>query len=286
MIYGYIRVSTDTQDTENQKLGIEEKAKQLGLTIEEWISDDGVSGAKEPEKRLLGKLLGKCKENDVIIISEISRIGRRLFMVFRILETLLEKGVKLYSVKDGYSLDNTITSKVLAFAFGMAAEIERDMIQKRTKEGLARRKKDGIILGRPVGRTATKKLDGKEEEIQGYIDLKVPIIAIARIMQCDRLTLKHFIEEKGLRYEKKTQNYKGYENKDYEFDQYIEIIENTIKAGGWSVEITKELNNIGFKVTHSRVNGFLNRKNFRGKFQDIISEVRKERNKTAGQNKR
>ena len=201
MTYGYIRVSTDKQDTESQKLGIKEKAKQLGLTIDEWISDDGVSGAKEPEKRLLGILLEKVEKDDVIIVSEISRIGRKLFMIFRILEELMEKGVKLYSVKDAYNLDNSLTSKVLAFAFGMAAEIERDMIQKRTIEGLARKKAEGVILGRPVGSNlGGRKLKGKEEEIQAYLDVNVGISAIARIFGVSRTTVHRFIEEKGLNY--------------------------------------------------------------------------------------
>lgn len=81
MTYGYVRVSSDKQDTENQKLGINEKALKLGLTIEDWISDDGISGTKEPEERKLGKLLEKIKENDVIIVSELSRLGRKLFMI-------------------------------------------------------------------------------------------------------------------------------------------------------------------------------------------------------------
>lgn len=195
MIYGYIRVSTDMQDTENQKIGIIEKASHLNLIIDEWISDDGVSGAKEPEKRLLGNLLGRVQSNDVIIISEISRLGRKLFMIFRILEGLMEKGVKLYSVKDAYVLDNTITSKVLAFAFGMAAEIERDMIQKRTKEGLARRKAEGVILGRPAGtQSGTIALKGKEEEIKKYVAAGLGRSHIARIFGVHRATVNRVLK--------------------------------------------------------------------------------------------
>ncbi len=147
MVYGYIRVSTDKQDTDNQKIGINEKAKLLGHPIDEWISDDGVSGAKEPEDRLLGTLLKKIKPDDVIIASELSRIGRKLFMVMRILEHCMKVGAKVYTVKDGYELGDNIQSKVLAFAFGLAAEIERQMIQMRTKEGLANKKLLGVLLG-------------------------------------------------------------------------------------------------------------------------------------------
>ena len=148
MIYGYIRVSTDRQDTENQKLGINEKAKSLGIEIDKWISDDGVSGTKEPDKRLLGKLLKTIQPGDVIISSELSRLGRNLFMVMRILEHCMKNEAKVYTVKDGYELGDNVTSKVLAFAFALAAEIERDMISKRTKEALARKKAEGIHIGR------------------------------------------------------------------------------------------------------------------------------------------
>ena len=139
MIYGYIRVSTDKQDCENQKLGIESKASALGLCIDKYIEDAGISGTKEPGQRALGLLMQSVVPGDVVIISELSRFGRRLFMLFRILEFLLKRDVRVYSVKDGYTLDNSIQSKVLAFAFGMAAEIERDMIAQRTKEALYRR---------------------------------------------------------------------------------------------------------------------------------------------------
>jgi DNA invertase Pin-like site-specific DNA recombinase len=198
MIYGYIRVSTDRQDTENQKLGVIEKAKQLGRDVEAWITDDGISGAKEPEERALGKLLKKIRTGDVIITSELSRLGRKLFMVMRILEHCMKVGAKVYTVKDGYELGDNIQSKVLAFAFGLAAEIERDMISKRTKEGLARRRLDGVVLGRPVGSKSSKlKLDNKEAEIKKYLSSGISICGVARILKCNRATVRHVCERNG-----------------------------------------------------------------------------------------
>jgi len=146
VIYGYIRVSTDKQDCENQKLGIESKASALGLCIDKYIEDAGISGTKEPEQRALGLLMQSVVPGDVVIISELSRFGRRLFILFRILEFLLKRDVCVYSVKDGYTLDNSIQSKVLAFAFDMATEIDRDMIAQRTKEALCRRPHGGGIV--------------------------------------------------------------------------------------------------------------------------------------------
>lgn len=162
MIYAYLRVSTDDQDTANQRMGVEAKARALGLAIDKYIIDDGISGTVEPNKRKLGKLLKQIQPGDVIIVSELSRFGRRLFMLFDILKRLLDKNVRVYSVKDGYSLDETLQSKVLAFAFGMAAEIERDMISQRTRESLARIKASGRKLGRPFGSKNKKHaMDGK-----------------------------------------------------------------------------------------------------------------------------
>ena len=170
MVYAYLRVSTDAQDTNNQRIGIETKAQMLGLDINKYIIDIGVSGATDPDNRKFGRLLKTVKAGDVIIVSELSRLGRRLFMLFRILETLLNKGVIVYSVKDGYALDNTIQAKILAFVFGMAAEIERDMISQRTKEALAVRRAKGIKLGRPRGSVNKQyKLDGKREQVMDML---------------------------------------------------------------------------------------------------------------------
>lgn len=199
MIFGYLRVSTDEQDAQNQTLGINIKAEQLGLTISKWIVDSGVSGTKEPEDRNLGYILKKMKKGDVIIASELSRLGRKTFMVMRILELCMANGVKVYTVKDGYELGDNIQSKVLAFAFGLAAEIERDMISQRTKEALARKRAEGVILGRPIGRKSTVvKLTGKENYIQSQLDKKTPKVKIAKKLGVHRHTLSSFIKENNL----------------------------------------------------------------------------------------
>ncbi len=181
MIYGYIRVSTDHQDCENQKLGIETKARSLGLTIDKYIEDAGISGTKEPEKRALGGCLKKLKPGDVIICSELSRLGRKLFMVMRILEHCMRVGACVYTVKDGYVLGDNIQSKVLAFAFGLSAEIERDLISQRTKEALAVRRASGQKLGREKGsKNKSHKLDGQAAILKKMLDSKTPKTKIAK----------------------------------------------------------------------------------------------------------
>lgn len=193
MIYGYIRVSTDHQDCENQKLGIETKARSLGLTIDKYIEDAGISGTKEPEKRALGGCLKKLKPGDVIICSELSRLGRKLFMVMRILEHCMRVGACVYTVKDGYVLGDNIQSKVLAFAFGLSAEIERDLISQRTKEALAVRRASGQKLGREKGSKNKKhKLDGQAETIKRMLNNKIPKTRIAKKLKVSVSTVyKH-----------------------------------------------------------------------------------------------
>ena len=197
MVYAYLRVSTGMQDLDNQKVGVEALAERLGLKIDKYIDDEGVSGAKEPEKRELGKLLKRLKPGDVLLAGEISRLGRSMFMVMRILEYCMNNGVKVYTAKDGYELGDNIQSRVLAFAFGLAAEIEREMISRRTKEALVKKRAEGVILGRPVGSKSGKvKLSGKEAVIRELLNQNVPKSQIARIFKVNRNTVAKFINER------------------------------------------------------------------------------------------
>ena len=198
MTYGYIRVSTDAQDCQNQKIGINELAARLGLHVDKWIEDSGVSGMKDPKKRNLGKLMKMLKEGDHLLVSEISRLSRELFMIFAILKGFSERGIKLNTVKDNYVLDGSITSKVLAFAFGMAANIERDMISKRTIEGLRARRNAGVLIGRPLGtKNAKKKLDAKEADIKRYLKSGISFAGIARLTHTHRLTVSRICKDYG-----------------------------------------------------------------------------------------
>ncbi|MBQ3033601.1 MAG: recombinase family protein [Deferribacterales bacterium] len=196
MVYGYIRVSTDNQDCENQKLGIENKARALGLKVEKYIYDNGVSGIKEPEKRALGGCLKKLKEGDVIICSELSRLGRKLLMILRILEHCMNCQAKIYTVKDNYELGDNIQSKVLAFAFGLSAEIERDLISLRTKEALAKKKSEGAVLGRRLGsKNKQNKLEGKEDIIKKLLSENKTKSFIAKKLKVSQPTLRKFCKE-------------------------------------------------------------------------------------------
>ena len=152
-IYAYLRVSTDKQDYENQRTGILNYCKEHHLHIDKEILDNGVSGTKEPENRKLGKILKRIKKNDIIVCSELSRLGRKLFMIMKILEHCMKIGANVYTVKEQYALGDNLESTILAFAFSLSAEIERKLISERTKEALAHKKAEGIKLGRPKGST-------------------------------------------------------------------------------------------------------------------------------------
>lgn len=157
MIYGYIRVSSDKQTVENQRFEISNFCQREGIAVDGWI-DETISGTKDYSERRLGGLLGRVGKGDLIICAELSRLGRNLFMIMEILNICMNKGCRVWTIKDGYRLGDDITSKVLAFAFGLSAEIERNLISQRTREALARRRAEGQRLGRPAGsRTQVEK---------------------------------------------------------------------------------------------------------------------------------
>ncbi len=198
MIFGYIRVSTDKQSVENQRYEINKFCEQREDIVHRWI-EETISGNKEIEKRELGKLIKRMKAGDILICTELSRLGRNLLMIMSVLNECMRKDIQLWTIKDNYRLGNDINSKVLAFAFGLAAEIERDLISQRTKEALARKRAEGVILGRPKGRKSAKtKLTGQEREIQDLLDKKVSYSAIARILGVHRATVTSFVRRHGL----------------------------------------------------------------------------------------
>jgi DNA invertase Pin-like site-specific DNA recombinase len=196
MTYGYVRISTDKQTVDNQRFEITRFCSENNLQIDEWI-EETTSGSKTPDKRLLGSLLEEVKPGDLIICTELSRLGRSLFMIMSILNQLMLNEVRIWTIKDNYRLGDNIQSKVLAFAFGLSAEIERELISQRTKEALARKRAEGKVLGRPCGsKSAYVKLSGREQDIKMLLDRHFSKSAIGRIYGVNRMTVDSFLKER------------------------------------------------------------------------------------------
>ena len=197
MMYGYIRVSSDKQTVENQRFEIQRFCEQNHLTIDGWI-EETISGTKSYNKRQLGRLLRRTQKGDIIICSELSRLGRNLYMIMEILSICMSKECFVWTIKDGYRLGDDIQSKVLAFAFGLSAEIERNLISQRTKEALERKKSEGMILGRPKGKTSeNSKLDGAELGTTIMLMHGISINRIAKLYGVHRNTVKLFIKKEN-----------------------------------------------------------------------------------------
>ena len=165
-IYAYIRVSSDKQTVDNQRFEIERFSSNKNIVVDRWISET-VSGVKRASDRKLGKILRRLRRGDIVIVSELSRLGRSLMQIMEILNFCMERDVRVMSVKENYEFGDDINSKVLAFAFGLSAEIERKLISQRTKEALYMRRSKGIVLGRPKGsKSAFLKLSARSKELR------------------------------------------------------------------------------------------------------------------------
>lgn len=194
MIYGYIRTSTDKQNNENQHYEIEQFAKNNNISIDKWI-EETISSRKSLDERKLGKLLKKIKPNDIIIASELSRLGRNLLQVMSILHHCMNIGCQVWTIKDNYKLGSDIQSKVLAFAFGLSAEIERNLISQRTKQSLDRLRAEGKHIGRTKGsKNKITKLTGKEDLILKLLSQHIKKKQIAKMLKVDYTTLYKFIK--------------------------------------------------------------------------------------------
>ena len=192
MYYAYIRVSTDHQHVENQKHEILTYTQKHDIQIDKWI-DETISSRKPLTERKLGKLLKRLKKGDILIATELSRLGRNLLEVMGILQNCLEKDCQIWTLKENYRLGADIQSKVLAFAFSLASEIERQLISERTKNSLQRLKDEGKHLGRPYG-FSYKKLQKRHDKIKELLDKNVSKAEIARLMDCSWITLHRYIK--------------------------------------------------------------------------------------------
>ncbi len=202
-IYGYIRVSTSKQDYENQKFGILEYANKNNFSDIVFI-DEIITSKKSLEQRKIWELIQDCGEHDTIITTELSRFGRSLTEVMYLFKILTEKNIVTHIIKNNIILNqeaNKLTNSVLIFAFGLAAEIERDLISSRTKEALAKRKAEGQVLGRIAGSTGKSKLDEHRNDLIKFLVKDINLVAIAKIFGCSRTAVVHYIKTRNLKKE-------------------------------------------------------------------------------------
>src|SRR5574344_1977178 len=197
MIYGYIRVSSDKQTVENQRFEINNFCQHEQMHIDGWI-EETISGTKNYDKRELGRLLKKVEKDDLIICAELSRLGRSLFMIMEILSLCMKKECKVWTIKDNYRLGDDIQSKVLAFAFGLSAEIERNLISQRTKEALARKKAEGVRLGRETGRcnkNLNRACERNRRKIMCELTCGISKSRVAQDIRISRGTLYRYLDK-------------------------------------------------------------------------------------------
>lgn len=193
--YAYLRVSLDSQDVANQKHGIYDYANRFGIANICFV-EDVISGTKKWRQRKLGSLIKDLDAGDKLIFSEISRIARSTLQVLEVLEECMKQGVDVYIAKQNMQLDGSIQSKIIATNFGLAAEIEREFISMRTKEALAARRQNGIVLGRPKGKAKKLKLDSKRDEIAKYLAMGLGIRKTAKLIDEPASTVSDYVKER------------------------------------------------------------------------------------------
>ncbi len=192
-VIGYIRVSSTKQTHEHQIYEISQFAALNKIKIDRWVTET-VSSRRTLDKRALGALLDNLQSGDILVACEISRLGRSLLEVMKILEMCLNRDCQVWTIKENYRLGNDIQSKVMAFAFGLSAEIERNLISQRTKASLDSIRATGKKLGRPFAAQSKKlKLTRNTKRIRQLLDRGVSRYQIARIMDVQPITLRRFI---------------------------------------------------------------------------------------------
>ena len=190
--FAYLRVSTDAQDTQNQKHGVMAYCLEKGFAPVEWV-EDTVSGKVDWRQREIGKLIERSTEGDVLIVSEVSRIGRSTLAVLEVMDAAKKKGLSIHIVKQNMIADSSTQSQITLTILGLAAQIERELISSRTKEALQKRKAEGVKLGRPEGKAKNLKLDKKKDEINALLKKKVSKAAITRLYGVSITTLDRWL---------------------------------------------------------------------------------------------
>ncbi len=195
----YLRVSTNAQDLNSQKLAILDFAHKEGFQVDKFI-EMTLSSRRSEQHKQLNTVIDELTKGDLLVVSELSRLGRSLSQVIAIIDSLVKRKIRFIAIKESIRFEGkqTLQSKVMVALFALFAEVERDLISERTKEGLAAAKAKGKLLGRPKGALGSSKLDGREEEIRLLLEKGIPKASIAKITDVSRTNLLHFIQTRKL----------------------------------------------------------------------------------------
>lgn len=194
-VFAYLRVSTDAQDVANQRHGVVRYCTEKNL-LEPVFIEDTSSGKTDWRGRQLGKVIERANPGDVIVVAEVSRLARNTLQVLEIGRECISRGVHLHVAKNAIVFDDSMQSKIVATVLGLVAEIERDFISVRTKEALAKRKSDGVKLGRPPGKMKNLKLDSQAAKIDDYLKRGIEKRAIAKLLDVAPGTLYSWLKSR------------------------------------------------------------------------------------------
>ena len=200
--YAYIRVSTNLQDTDSQRFEVMKYCDTKKITITEWVSETA-SGSIHFKKRLLGALIEKVQASDWVICPELSRISRSIYATMEILSILMQKKVHVHCIKENMDIGDDLNSSILAFAFGVSSQIERNLISQRTRESMQKMKAEGRKLGRPKGVNGKSRLDEKRDLIVDFLSKGVSKSSICKITGVTAPTLDSFLITRKIKVEKK-----------------------------------------------------------------------------------
>ena len=195
--FAYLRVSTDHQDVENQKLGVLDYCNHHNISPLKFV-EDTVSGKTPWRERAIGAILEKAAGGDCLVVAEVSRLGRSTLQVLEILEMAAQKRISVHIAKNRMVMDGSMQATITATILGLAAQIEREFISARTKEALSKSRMDGVRLGRPQGESERLKLDAFHDEIIGYFKKRINKRSIAKLIECSPSTLYKWLKRRHI----------------------------------------------------------------------------------------
>lgn len=200
MIYAYLRVSTDKQDCDNQKQGVIRWLDYKGWKCDEWVIEEGVSGAKDYKARMLGKLVNKTQSGDWVIVSELSRLSRSMINTFELIKELSKKGVSVFCIKENMQISDDALGLMILSSFAFAAQVERERISQRTKEALTRAKENGTHLGRPFGAAHKMlELENFKDYIFKCVESGESTVKISSKLNVSQGTLRSFLKKYNIK---------------------------------------------------------------------------------------